>query len=390
MNAENYDIAIIGGGPVGMALALALRDSNLSVLLLEARGLPDKIDDIRPLALSHGSHLILSRLGAWQRLPQFTPITTIHISNKGYFGRTVLTTEDAGVPVLGYVVNYHDLFQTLYDVTVESNTDYQTGAIVDHFSTDEQSGHIRYTHNGVEKKVSAKLLVLADGGRLGSQINDITYQISEYDQWAIAANVQAETQQTGIAYERFTTDGPIALLPSGNHFALVWTAPSETAKEILALNDEQFLSRLHEHFGDRLGRFILTDKRSGFPLALKYATPVTSQRIVLVGNAAQTLHPVAGQGFNLGLRDTYELARIIQDTRAENKEPGTSAMLQHYWKSRRMDSSGGRIFTDSLIKVFSNDNPLLKHLCGTGLTLLDNLPPIKRFVARRMIFGTRG
>ena len=390
MNAVNYDIAIIGGGPVGMALALALRDNNLSVLLLEARGLPDKVDDIRPLALSHGSHLILNRLGAWQRLPQFTPIKTIHISNKGYFGRSVLTTKDAGVPVLGYVVNYHDLFRALYDVTVESDIDYQTGAVVQHFSTDEQLGHGSYTHHGTEKKISAKLLVLSDGGRLGSQIEDITYHINEYNQWAIAANVQAETQQTGIAYERFTSEGPIALLPSGNHFALVWTAPAEAAKEILALNEEQFLTRLHSHFGDRLGQFVHAGKRSGFPLALKYAKPTTSQRIALIGNAAQTLHPVAGQGFNLGLRDTYELAQIIQDTLTENKEIGTPAMLQRYRENRRMDSNGGRLFTDSLIKLFSNDNPLLQHLCGTGLTLLDNLPPIKRFVARRMIFGARG
>ncbi|PTN11745.1 FAD-dependent monooxygenase [Nitrosomonas aestuarii] len=391
MSLENYDIAIIGGGPVGMALALALScNSNLSILLLEARGLPEKVDDERPLALSHGSHLILQRLGAWEKLSQFTPINTIHISNKGYFGRTVLTTEDAGVPALGYVVNYHDLFRALYETSLQSNLHYQTGAAVQRCATDDQLGHVQYSHAGIEKTISAKLLVLADGGQLSSQIKDITYQTTEYDQWAIVANVRTEEQQTGVAYERFTSDGPVALLPSGDYFALVWTVSPEAAKEILAMDENRFLIRLHEHFGNRLGQFVHTGKRSGFPLALKYAVPATSQRTALVGNAAQTLHPVAGQGFNLGLRDAYELAQEILDTTSNSKEIGTPPMLTRYRQRRRTDSQGGRIFTDSLIKLFSNDNTLLKHCCGLGLTIMDNFPPIKRFVARRMIFGTRG
>lgn len=391
MSDKNYDIAIIGGGPVGMALALALRLSGLSILLLEARGLPEKVDDIRPLALSHGSYLILNRLGAWRKLPRSTLINTIHISNKGYLGRTVLTTQDADVSALGHVVNYFDLFHALFETTLETQIDYQTGAIVNTFSTDEQLGYLSYTQSdGAEKKISAKLLILADGGRLGNLIEDISYQTVEYDQWAITANIQAETRQTGIAYERFTSDGPIALLPSGDDFSLVWTASSEAAKEILMLPDEQFLGRLHDHFGDRLGKFIHTGKRSGFPLVLKYATLNISQRIALVGNAAQTLHPVAGQGFNLGLRDAYELAQIIQDTLSEHKEIGTPGMLKQFREKRRLDSSGGRVFTDTLVKLFSNDIPLIRHLCGAGLIVLDNLPFVKRFVARRMIFGARG
>ncbi len=391
MSDKNYDIAIIGGGPVGMALALALRHSGISTLLLEARGLPEKVDDVRPLALSHGSHLILNRLGVWQNLPQSTPIKTIHISNKGHLGRTVLTTQDADVPTLGHVINYLDLYRALFEATRETHTDYQTGAIVKALSTDERLGYVSYTHHdGVEKKISAKLLILADGGRLSSQLEGITYRVTEYDQWAITANVQAETLQTGIAYERFTSDGPVALLPSGDHFALVWTTSPEAAKEIMALQDDQFLARLHDHFGNRLGQFVHTGKRSDFPLALKYATPTTSQRIALIGNAAQTLHPVAGQGFNLGLRDAYELSQIIQEALSENKEIGTPAMLKQFQEKRRFDSNGGRVFTDTLVKLFSNDIPLIRHLCGTGLIMLDNLPLIKRFVARRMIFGAQG
>ena len=390
MTTVNYDIAIIGGGPVGMALALVLKNSGISTLLLEARGLPETVEDPRPLALSHGSHLILRRLGVWQKLTQNTPITSIHISNRGGLGRTILNPEDAGVDALGYVVNYHDLFRSMYETLQDSDTDYLTGAIVSQFDTDADYGHVQFKHDGVEKKIVTNLLVLADGGRLSAQLNDITYQTHDYEQWAIVANIKAETIQSGIAYERFTSDGPVALLPSGKDFALVWTVSPKAAKEILALDDIPFLTRLHKHFGDRLGKFISAGKRSGFPLALKYATPTTSQRIALIGNAAQTLHPVAGQGFNLGLRDAHELANEVLMTVNTSKEIGTEAMLARYRKQRQIDSNAGRIFTDSLIKLFSNDNPLLKHACGLGLSTLDCFPPIKRFVARRMIFGARG
>ncbi len=390
MTTVNYDIVIIGGGPVGMALALVLRDSGVATLLLEARGLPEKVDDPRPLALSHGSRLILQRLNVWQKLTQKTPISSIHISNRGGLGRTVLTPEDAGVSALGYVVHYHDLFRAMHETLQDIDTVYLTGASVKQFDTDTDFGTVQFDHDGEQKRANAKLLVLADGGHLSAQIEDITYQIHDYEQWAVVANIKAETLQSGIAYERFTANGPIALLPSGEDYALVWTVSPTAAKEILALDDETFLARLHQHFGDRLGKFINAGKRSGFPLTLKYATPTTSQRIALVGNAAQTLHPVAGQGFNLGLRDAYELANEVLMTFKSCKEIGTPAMLTRYRQQRQIDSNAGRLFTDSLIKLFSNDNPLLKHACGFGLSTLDCFPPIKRFVARRMIFGARG
>jgi 2-octaprenyl-6-methoxyphenol hydroxylase len=173
----------------------------------------------------------------------------------------------------------------------------------------------------------------------------------------------------------------------GDYFALVWTVSPAAAKEILSLDDPGFLARLHEHFGDRLGNLIDTSKRSGFPLALKYADPVTAQRIALVGNAAQTLHPVAGQGFNLGLRDAWEMADEIIMSEAEI---GSSAMLARYAHRRRIDSKAGRVFTDSLVKLFSNDDPILSGMRNLGLSALDCLPPVKRFVARRMMFGARG
>ena len=426
MNTHHYDygLIIVGGGPVGMALALALRGSGVSVLLLEARGLPEKTEDSRPLALSHGSRLILERLGVWKGLPEITPITTIHISNRGGFGRTVLTAPDIGVPALGYVMNHHDVFRSMHEAIKKSGVDYQVGAQVTRLETSTEMGQIEFQHNGVSKKATARLVVLADGGRLTAQIEGVTQHVQDYQQWAVVARIKSEhfpialaasakpsatkarsrarsaktgghagneaartPGQCGVAYERFTPDGPVALLPSGEYFALVWTVSASAAQEILALDDAAFLARLHEHFGDRLGKFVEAGKRSGFPIALKYATPVTACRVALVGNAAQTLHPVAGQGFNLGLRDAWELAEEIAESPAETGKP---AMLARYGRRRRVDSSAGRLFTDSLVKLFSNDDPVLGSMRGIGLSALDCLPQAKRFVARQMMFGARG
>lgn len=423
----DYDVVIIGGGPVGMALALALRNSDTSVLLLEARGLPAKTEDSRPLALSHGSRLILQRLGVWKVLPDITPITTIHISNRGGFGRTVLIAAEIGVPALGYVMNHHDVFRAMHEALKDCDVHYLTGAQVTRLETGAARGQIEFQHDGMAKKAAARLLVLADGGRLAAQVEGVTQHVHDYEQWAVVARVRTErfayaaitssakptltpvgglttrrtrkmhsgaksavrTQgsQPGVAYERFTPEGPVALLPSGKYFSLVWTMSPSTAEEILVLDDPAFLARLHSHFGDRLGKFTEAGRRSGFPLSLKYATPVTSGRVVLVGNAAQTLHPVAGQGFNLGLRDAWELAEEVIDSPADI---GSPAMLARYRDKRRLDSGGGRLFTDSLVKLFSNDDLVLDSVRSMGLGALDCLPPLKRFVARRMMFGARG
>lgn len=424
----DYDLIIIGGGPVGMALTLALRNSGLSILLLEARGLPEKAEDPRPLALSQGSRLILQRLGVWKALSDVTPIFTIHVSNQGGLGRTVMTARETGVPALGYVVNYDDVFRAMHKALKNCEMDYLTGAQVTRMETSDKLGQVEFEQGGIIKKVTSRLLVVADGGRLIAQIEGITQEVHDYQQWAIVARVKTQhfeehlaeqaagtelaTKQTfarirtrpgssqakaadnapvnrqpGVAYERFTPEGPAALLPSGDGFALVWTVSPDAVEEILGLDDDAFLERLHSHFGDRLGKFIETGKRSGFPLALKYATPITISRTVLIGNAAQTLHPVAGQGFNLGLRDAWELAEEIM---AFPAEAGTPAMLARYSNKRRLDSSMGRTFTDSLVKLFSNDNLFLGAMRSIGLSALDCLPQLKKFIARRMMFGVRG
>lgn len=390
MNSGHYDIVIIGGGPVGMALALGLQDTGISSLLLEARGLPETVQDPRPLALSYGSQLILHQLNVWNRLPQKTPIDTIHISNRGSFGQTLITTEDAEVPALGYVVNYHELFGTMHKLMIENEFNYIAGATVTQLDTTDKAGIVSFDYQGKTVQVSAQLLILADGGQLAQQLPGISYHTHDYQQWAVVANIHAEKKQSGTAYERFTPTGPIALLPNLDDFALVWTTTPTAAKEIVSLPEDIFLHRLQQNFGDRLDQFIHTGKRSAFPLLLKYAATTTSQRSVLIGNAAQTLHPVAGQGFNLGLRDAHELAREILRTYQGSQTIGTNAMLARYRQNRRLDSTGGRMFTDSLVRFFSNENELVKHASGIGLSMLNTISPLKKFVARRMIFGARG
>jgi 2-octaprenyl-6-methoxyphenol hydroxylase len=384
---NHYDLIIIGGGPIGMSLAIALRNSGLSILLLEARKAPEKNEDPRPLAFSHGSRLILHRLGVWESLPEISPITTIHISNRGGFGRTVLTASEIDVPALGYVILHHDVFRVMHKKLKDCGVDYLTEAQVTKLKSNTTEGQVEFQHNGKLRQVTANLLVLADGGRLTGQVEGITQHVQDYEQWAIVARIGTSIPQCGTAYERFTSDGPVAFLPLGKHFSLVWTVSPSAAQEILNLDDVTFLARLHSHFGDRLGKLTCASKRAGFPLALKYATPVSVRRIVLIGNAAQTLHPVAGQGFNLGLRDAWELSGEII---AMPSGVGSPAMLSRYQAKRQTDSGGGRFFTDSLVKLFSNDNILLQGVRGIGLSALDCLPPAKRFVAKRMMFGSRG
>ena len=389
MTVNHYDLIIIGGGPVGMALALALRGSGTSTLLLEARDAPEKTQDLRPLALSHGSRLILQRLDVWQSLPQATAITSIHVSHRGGFGRTLLTARDAGTPALGYVVNHHDLYRAMHQALHSCGAEYLAGAQVTRVETNDEQGLVEFQHGGVNRQATAKLLVLADGGHFTGQIEGVTQHVQDYQQWAVVTHIKTAHLQCGRAYERFTPDGPVALLPAGDDFALVWTVSPAAAQEILGLDDAAFLARLHERFGDRLGKFVASGKRSGFPLTLKYATPVTARRIALVGNAAQTLHPVAGQGFNLGLRDAWELAGAIIASPA-GTGTGTSTMLARYRRQRRMDSGAGRVFTDTLVKLFSNADPVLQSSRGMALSALDCLPLAKRYVARRMMFGARG
>jgi 2-octaprenyl-6-methoxyphenol hydroxylase len=386
VNAE-YDIAIIGGGPVGAALALALRGSKLKVCVLEARPANAASSDARALALSYGSRLLLARLGVWDALHDVSPIRTIHISQKQSFGRAVLRATEMNVPELGYVLPYPALQNALTDALRSSDVASIYGASVTQLQAETDSATIGYQQNGVEHTLQARLAVVADGGKLLAQ--QYPPEVRDYGQSALITHITCSAPRADMAYERFTPQGPLALLPFQNGYELVWTAPHQAAQEMLAWDDADFLNKLHQHFGDRVGEFLTVSKRTCFPLGLRRAPQQTPMpHVVLLGNAAQTLHPVAGQGVNMGLRDAWELAQEILDAAPEAL--GTEAMLAAYRNQRRTDREAGIRFTDGLVRLFSNDLPLLSAGRAAALTALDCLPFVKKFVAKRMMFGANG
>jgi 2-octaprenyl-6-methoxyphenol hydroxylase len=384
--SESCDIAIIGGGPVGTALALALRDSGLHITLLEARAGGEAGTDPRALALSYGSRLLLTQLDVWQDLKQVSAIQTIHISQKNSFGRTLLKASELNVPDLGYVLPYPALQSALQHALGNSALNYQQGASVTQLNSDNNGAEIKYLYNGAEHTLQAKLVVVADGGKLLEASHPP--QVHDYGQSALITHVTCSQPQINTAFERFTTQGPLALLPYQDGYELVWTAPDAAIQDMLLWDDVTLLQQLHTHFGDRVGSFSTVGKRSSFPLRLKRAPSLTLPHTVLIGNAAQTLHPVAGQGFNMGLRDAWELAQQILGSDPESL--GSDAMLSHYAQARNFDRSAGIRFTDSLVKLFSNDLPLLGSARAASLSLLDCLPGMKKFVAKRMMFGING
>ena len=314
--SNHYDIAIIGGGPVGTALALALHDSKLKVCVLEARPADTRSNDSRAIALSYGSRLLLDRLNGWNTLQDVSPIRTIHISQKNSFGRTLLRAKELDVPELGYVLPYPALQNTLTDVLKPSSIDTIYGANVTSLGNEADCAVIQYQQEDSEYTLHTQLAVVADGGKLLAK--QYPPEIHDYGQSALITHITCSAPQAEMAYERFTPQGPLALLPFTSGYELVWTAPHQQAQEMLAWDDAKFLSELQSHFGDRVGDFLTVGKRTCFPLGLRRApnqTPIP--HTVLLGNAAQTMHPVAGQGFNMGLRDAWELAQEILDASPE-------------------------------------------------------------------------
>ena len=387
MSTPQYDIAIIGGGPVGAALALALRDSSLSVCVLEARPANTASNDARALALSYGSRLLLARLGVWDTLRDVSAIRTIHISQKQSFGRTELHATELNVPELGYVLPYPALQDALTNALQHSKVATIFGASVTQLSNSYDQAVISYQQDGTAHALQTRLAVVADGGKLMAQ--QYPPEVHDYRQSALITHITCSAPQANTAFERFTPQGPLALLPFQNGYELVWTAPHQAAQEMLAWDNAKFLHELHSHFGDRVGEFLSVGKRTCFPLSLRRAPQQTPMpHTVLLGNAAQTMHPVAGQGFNMGLRDAWELAQEILDAASELL--GSEAMLATYRAHRHTDREAGIRFTDGLVRLFSNDLPLVNAGRAAALTALDCLPFAKKFVAKRMMFGANG
>jgi len=381
-----HDLVVVGAGPVGATLALALRDADLDLVVLDSRAADTPFRSDRSLALSHGARLILERLDVWPRLSAnrdaVTPIRSIDISQAGGFGMARLDASDHDLPALGYVVSYRAL-QAAFDAT------FRAAGIAIRFDATVQRAGGTPAYAAVDLAsagadcITARLAAVADGA--GARVEGIRRDRNDYGRVAVTAKVASARPHDGRAFERFTRDGPVALLPEGDGYGVVWTMTPASAERVLALSDDDFLDALSAHFGSCVERFARVSARRKFPLALEIARPTIGTRVVVIGNAAQSLHPVAGQGFNLGMRDAFELAQVIIDT--PQHRLGDARMLETYAKRRRPDRLSGIAFTHGLVQVFGNDLPFVRWSRGFALTALDAVPAAKRAFARAMLFG---
>jgi 2-octaprenyl-6-methoxyphenol hydroxylase len=383
-------LVIAGGGPVGMCLALRLALAGVSVIVLEAKPQGAYYQDDRALALSQASKLMLEALNVWPHVAAITPITSIHVSQKGSLGRSLLRAADHEMEALGYILSYGSLMQAI-DQVIEAHRQHSASAFdlqihyaaqVTNIQPDNPAAHIQYQQENQSHQLSTPLAVIADGGRSLAEIPGIQRISKEYGHHALVTKVQAELAHQGVAYERFTREGPVALLPNGEHdFSLVWTGQSDYVQQLMTLSD---------HFGDRVGQFLQVQKRICFPLKLSYLDQVTAAHLAVIGNAAQTMHPVAGQGFNVGLRDAWQLAEaVIATAQRQPAQIGSSDFLQAYQQGRQRDTQGGLKFTDFLVRGFSNDIIGLGAMRSLGLALFDVLSPVKSQLIEKMSFGSQ-
>ena len=387
---NDYDVLIIGGGLVGASMARALAPLPLSIGLVDDQTLAGRGEpgfDVRAIALAYGSRRILEGLDLWTDIAAAAcPIQHIHISDRGHFGISRLHAEDYGVPALGYVCEADDLGRALArhlpdQANLTLHLPAQLAAI------EMRPEHVQVTlDDGSE--LHARLVVAADGSNSPvREALDVPTRRWDYGQTAVIATVQPGRPHQHIAYERFTDSGPMALLPlPGQRCSLVWTVAGEHSEELLQLPDAAFLQRLGERFGTRLGRFERVGRRQAFPLSQVFARDGITTRLALIGNAAHTLHPVAGQGFNLGLRDIAVLAEVIAEGIAPNNQTGDDigdlGLLRDYQARRRTDQHRTALFTDGLARVFSNPLAPVALLRNIALAALDLTPPVKRRFAR--------
>jgi len=353
------DVAILGAGPVGCSLALALRDAGLRTALVGRKPAQDAgkpvVAPFRPLALSYASRLVLERLATWDRL-RTTPIEQIHVSQAGGFGRTRISREDLDLPALGYVADYADVASCLADA-VDASVWWPAET----------------------PAPGARLVVHAEGSA-GPQST-----ARDYGHTAIVASVECEPKAGHVAWERFTPEGPLALLPLEGRYGVVWSRTNAVAAETMAMGDTQFLCALQAASGRRAGRFMKVGARSATPLVLRYRTAPGTSGDVYLGNAAQTLHPVAGQGLNLGLRDAWDLAGLIRTS--PGAALGSPRLAATFARMRRLDARATVRATDLLATLYVRRDPVSAVLRSAALTSLDLFPPARKAFARRMIFG---
>ena len=402
-NKTDFDLIIIGGGLVGASLACALEKSSLRIAIVEA--FPFKTDDseyqpafdARSVALSYTSKQVFDGMGLWSSINKLgvAAIKKIHISDRGHAGITRLSAEDENVDALGYVVETRVIGKALFDrLKKQKNVTLIAPAKLKNFdlSSDIASATIEVTNddNLVESKVlTTKLLVAADGDdSFVRRLSGVRIKQRNYEQSAVIANIATDQPHHNQAFERFTDSGPLALLPMAatenedNRYSLVWTINSSEQEDMMIWSDEIFLEKLKARFGERAGQFTGVSARHVYPLSLMRAKEHVRERLAIIGNAAHTLHPVAGQGFNLGLRDVAALSQVIIDAERENKDIGLLDNLNIYADWRKRDHIQTAMATDSLVRVFSNNFLPLAALRNLGLVVVDLVPPLKKVFAR--------
>jgi 2-octaprenyl-6-methoxyphenol hydroxylase len=390
MTAVHCDVAIAGGGLVGASLALALAPLGLKVSLVEAvapGGGNHPSFDERTTALANGSARIFRSLGVWRHMErEATPIRRIHVSDQGRFGVARIDAAEQGLEALGYVLPNRVMGAALWQgLAAAPGIEVIAPARV---LGSELAGDVRVLaleHSGTKHELRARLVVAADGARsLIREQAGIAADHWAYAQTAIISTITTQRFHDYVAYERFTADGPIAVLPlSDGRCGIVWTRPPEDAARLLALPDEAFLAELQAAFGFRLGRLLRVGVRSAYELALSRSERHVAERLAIVGNAAQGLHPIAGQGFNLGLRDAASLAEVLADARADGvADAGDAGPLKAYADWRAEDRRRIVAFTDGLVRLFGSPLGVLRGLRSLGLLAFDAFPPAKSAMAR--------
>ncbi len=394
--ARDYDLLIVGGGLVGASLALALSGRGLRLALVDAHvpGDPGQASyDDRGIALAYGSRRIFEGIGLWPAIaPQAEPICDIHVSDRGHFGFTRLSAKEEDVPALGYVVTARQLGSVLLGALRDcADVDWIAPAEVVAIAADEFSAHVTIEQEDQRRVLRSALLVGADGGRsfVREQLG-LPIRQWRYGQSAIVTNVTPQRPHRNVAYERFTDSGPVALLPmSEGRCAVVWTVRDEQVEEIMALDDAAFVQAFQARFGHRLGRFERVGRRASYPLQLLRVRESVRPRTVIIGNAAHTLHPIAGQGFNLGLRDVAALVEEVLRAHADGRDPGSMQVLRAYESWRHDEQRKVAIGTDGLARLFSN--PLAPLRVGRNLGLLAmDLLPFGRHALARAAMGLAG
>jgi len=373
---------------VGASLALALKDTPLSVVLIEKteeKASHHPSFDARVLALSNATRRVFETLGVWQNWgSQLSSVKKIHVSEQGGFGSTVIDANELGLEQLGFVLPAIQLGRGLTEALKSTPTQPLHGSTVCGMRVGEDRVTLDVQSPTGQEVVQARLVIAADGAdsliRQACQIGVLKH---DYAQSAIIAHIKSTHPQPSTAYERFTAEGPIAVLPRPDGAVVIWVVPPTRADQLLALNASEFLSQLQSAFGWRLGRWESLGQRHRYELQLTVAERVVADRVVLMGNAAQSLHPIAGQGFNLGLRDAMMLAELVANAKREdpNADVGRADLLQHYQQQRQNDRTRVVQFTDSLVRVFGLTLPGARLLRSRALKLFDVSPFLKRQLA---------